>query len=79
MIIKRLIKKGKKVVSNVQVDYLNFLELPIDEKLVLVEGGQGTNINGNMFSMLRELCSNCLLYTSPSPRDATLSRMPSSA
>ena len=25
-----------------------------------------------------ELCS-CLLYTSPSPRDATLSRMPSSA
>ena len=25
------------------------------------------------------LCSDCLLYTSPSPRDATLSRMPSSA
>ena len=25
------------------------------------------------------LFSNCLLYTSPSPRDATLSRMPSSA
>ena len=24
-------------------------------------------------------CENCLLYTSPSPRDATLSRMPSSA
>ena len=24
-------------------------------------------------------CSFCLLYTSPSPRDATLSRMPSSA
>ena len=26
-----------------------------------------------------ELCDGCLLYTSPSPRDATLSRMPSSA
>ena len=25
------------------------------------------------------LTHNCLLYTSPSPRDATLSRMPSSA
>ena len=25
------------------------------------------------------LCWSCLLYTSPSPRDATLSRMPSSA
>ena len=24
-------------------------------------------------------CMDCLLYTSPSPRDATLSRMPSSA
>ena len=24
-------------------------------------------------------CYDCLLYTSPSPRDATLSRMPSSA
>ena len=28
---------------------------------------------------LRERIGNCLLYTSPSPRDATLSRMPSSA
>ena len=27
----------------------------------------------------KELLSFCLLYTSPSPRDATLSRMPSSA
>ena len=26
-----------------------------------------------------DLCGTCLLYTSPSPRDATLSRMPSSA
>ena len=33
-------------------------------------------------SVIGELCSQskaCLLYTSPSPRDATLSRMPSSA
>ena len=27
----------------------------------------------------RQLYKHCLLYTSPSPRDATLSRMPSSA
>ena len=27
----------------------------------------------------RQLRGSCLLYTSPSPRDATLSRMPSSA
>ena len=29
--------------------------------------------------LTREANSGCLLYTSPSPRDATLSRMPSSA
>ena len=31
------------------------------------------------FKELIEKNSDCLLYTSPSPRDATLSRMPSSA
>ena len=31
------------------------------------------------FLSCRDLSSCCLLYTSPSPRDATLSRMPSSA
>ena len=30
-------------------------------------------------STLAAQVDNCLLYTSPSPRDATLSRMPSSA
>ena len=41
--------------------------------------------NGNWEAMIGQLESiynsmvNCLLYTSPSPRDATLSRMPSSA
>ena len=32
-----------------------------------------------MSGTVEELFSGCLLYTSPSPRDATLSRMPSSA
>ena len=31
------------------------------------------------FLTYRDLLKTCLLYTSPSPRDATLSRMPSSA
>ena len=37
---------------------------------ILVEGGLGRFVNPRYL---------CLLYTSPSPRDATLSRMPSSA
>ena len=35
-------------------------------------------VNGAM-SQIRELLEDCLLYTSPSPRDRTRSRMPSSA
>ena len=31
------------------------------------------------WAQLVDQLNNCLLYTSPSPRDATLSRMPSSA
>ena len=30
-------------------------------------------------ALILEIDATCLLYTSPSPRDATLSRMPSSA
>ena len=38
-------------------------------------------INSNPASIMTdpEIASNCLLYTSPSPRDRTRSRMPSSA
>ena len=35
--------------------------------------------NKNKLSELEDKLDICLLYTSPSPRDATLSRMPSSA
>ena len=37
------------------------------------------NYDVNKFFVGAALNTNCLLYTSPSPRDATLSRMPSSA
>ena len=37
--------------------------------------------NNNMFGVFEfaQECVSCLLYTSPSPRDGLLSRMPSSA
>ena len=38
----------------------------------------GMNVNFN-FTYIDNEVKSCLLYTSPSPRDATLSRMPSSA
>ena len=55
---------------------------------VLIEWSDGhecTNIardlrlNCQCAECVEEWSHNCLLYTSPSPRDATLSRMPSSA
>ena len=43
-------------------------------------GGPAVKANGNAFvAPGREEGSFCLLYTSPSPRDGLLSRMPSSA
>ena len=45
------------------------------------ETGAIINKNKRPQNSLKEVLSSntCLLYTSPSPRDATLSRMPSSA
>ena len=36
-------------------------------------------IRGELIALLGEEVYNCLLYTSPSPRDLSTSRMPSSA
>ena len=36
-------------------------------------------LSQNKHGKMQYMENNCLLYTSPSPRDATLSRMPSSA
>ena len=47
---------------------------------------KGVNLKGSKFATGKKLgavkvsfCDNCLLYTSPSPRDLSTSRMPSSA
>ena len=44
-------------------------------------GRQGTSTTYALQQILRKIeeCYNCLLYTSPSPRDISGSRMPSSA
>ena len=40
---------------------------------------QGEALQKRVEPLAASVGSDCLLYTSPSPRDATLSRMPSSA
>ena len=61
-------------------DLLGRDEITPDEKL-LHQDIEGRNIlvTGAGGSIGSELCMDCLLYTSPSPRDGLLSRMPSSA
>ena len=49
------------------------------EKLTDLEVSEGKNHAVDFFKRKRVLFSICLLYTSPSPRDRTRSRMPSSA
>ena len=50
------------------------------ERFNRVVGGSGQDMSSHRFWELDfEADEICLLYTSPSPRDATLSRMPSSA
>ena len=51
----------------------------VDGTITVVQNQeQATNFGLNS-SVTAETLGTCLLYTSPSPRDATLSRMPSSA
>ena len=62
---------NKKVLSKILVQAL-LLKNPLLH-CILEDLGEGTLV------WLRNSARDCLLYTSPSPRDATLSRMPSSA
>ena len=68
--------EGKKTMGLELAEQLNW-ELP---DVIFYPTGGGTGLIGmwKAFSELRK-CLPCLLYTSPSPRDRTRSRMPSSA
>ncbi len=56
--VKRILKKINSIKNNCEPAYIGYCKLPIDNELVLLEGGQGSNINGNMFAMLKELKTN---------------------
>ncbi len=53
-----LLGKWNKLKSNWQPQYLRYGCFPVQEKTVLLEGGQGANVNGNMFALAKELCTN---------------------
>ena len=71
------------------------MSIPLEEGFTVVTGPNGSGksniLDGVLFCLglansrgmradrLPDLINSCLLYTSPSPRDGLLSRMPSSA
>ena len=69
--------------KKVQIKVGTVLEVKVNEKarkpslVVKVDFGKEIGIKQSSAQITHYY--NCLLYTSPSPRDATLSRMPSSA
>ena len=50
-----------------------------ENKIIYLDHAATTQKPIQVLEKIDEYYKNCLLYTSPSPRDATLSRMPSSA
>ena len=72
---------SEKILRSVKSKGFKYIELPSVIEANHIVQRSGENFRKFMFSFIdingKELC--CLLYTSPSPRDATLSRMPSSA
>ena len=53
--------------------------LVIDKKIITGSNGVAGEWGHNQIPYFAAKKENCLLYTSPSPRDGLLSRMPSSA
>ena len=71
----RIISSAPMVSPNTLID-----KLPLSEKAASVVVSSRNAIKNILYGNdNRLMVLVCLLYTSPSPRDATLSRMPSSA
>ena len=56
---------------------VDLAETEVDRGGMIIRGGEV--LDGILEELENDLLSVCLLYTSPSPRDSNLSRMPSSA
>ena len=74
----KILKNGmvNRDVSGLGADHLNDIDLNDLQQVEIIKGPSSLlYANGTSGGIINV----CLLYTSPSPRDATLSRMPSSA
>ena len=65
--------------SSVDIEAYESLDLLADKFEISSLSKSPARYSNNQLDKLNSQLISCLLYTSPSPRDATLSRMPSSA
>ena len=78
---------SKKTLEALQADYdqsardLSKCGQDLNAQMALIEQCEADKetLRGNVRELQTTVSNNCLLYTSPSPRDRTRSRMPSSA
>ena len=80
---KSIIIETSSPLSSISTEYMNAIstQLKSSNADIIFTGKLVTDTNNNFIgpAVAQILNLPCLLYTSPSPRDATLSRMPSSA
>ena len=76
-LVERAARLFDKIIVAVGTNRQKSETMQVDQRVALAEEvlGHLENVEVTSFDSLL----TCLLYTSPSPRDATLSRMPSSA
>ena len=78
--------KDEKIKNEMTKEFIDFYaknidrnSQPINGVIEFLEWAKSKKISMAVCTNKQERLAVCLLYTSPSPRDATLSRMPSSA
>ena len=72
--IRLVLSQSKLAMEKGEIPVASLIVDPIDESVIARSFNQEITLNDPTAH-----AEICLLYTSPSPRDATLSRMPSSA
>ena len=68
----------ERVLSNIDFVEDISVNLPLEKAVISIRGGVSSETVQNCIEVI-EKAGFCLLYTSPSPRDSRVSRMPSSA
>ena len=77
--IKKLVRHGNSLALVIDKAILDLLRIDHDTPLELITDGDVIVIKPERDEEVSDEIRACLLYTSPSPRDRTRSRMPSSA